>query len=87
MRPDHGFNHPTASDITPREVFLARREWLLRSALLGTGLATWAGREALAQTAAPGKLTKLPGGRSAVAGANVMDKPTPYDDVSQYNNY
>ena len=87
MHPDRGFNHPLASDITPREVFLARREWLLRSALLGTGLATWASRDALAQTAGPGKLAKLPGGRSAVAGANVMDKLTSYDDVSQYNNY
>jgi sulfoxide reductase catalytic subunit YedY len=87
MPADCGYDHPTPSDITPREVFLARREWLARSALLGAGLAGWTAREALAQTAGPGKLAKLPGGRSAVAGANVMDKPTPYDDVSQYNNY
>jgi len=84
---DRGFQHRIGSDITPRDVFLARREWLQRMALAGTGLATWAAREAHADTIAPGKLAKLPGGRSTVPGALVMDKPTPYADVSSYNNF
>ena len=58
---------------------------------VGTALSTWASREALAQatpgTARPGKLAALPGARSTVAGAMVMDKPTLYEDVSSYNNY
>ena len=41
----------------------------------------------MAQTARPNKLAALPGARSAVAGAVVMDKPTAYADISTYNNY
>lgn len=86
---NRGFDHRTPSDITPPDVYHARREWLQRAALglAGTGLSAWAAREAMAQTAAPGKLAALPGTRSAVAGALVMDKPTPYEDVTSYNNY
>jgi methionine sulfoxide reductase catalytic subunit len=84
---DRGFVHRTPSDITPPEVYHARRDWLQRAALglAGAGLAPWAMREAFAQ--APGKLAALPGARSAVAGAMVMDKATPYADVTSYNNY
>jgi sulfoxide reductase catalytic subunit YedY len=35
----------------------------------------------------PGKLAALPGGRSAVAGAYAMDKLTPYEDATSYNNF
>ncbi len=41
----------------------------------------------MAQTAAPGKLRPLPGAKSAVVGAMTMEKPTPYADVSSYNNF
>jgi methionine sulfoxide reductase catalytic subunit len=84
---DRGFQHAHPSEITPRALWLARREWLQRTALAGTGLATWAGRDALAQTAGPGKLAKLPGARSNVAGALVMDKLTPYVHATTYNNF
>jgi sulfoxide reductase catalytic subunit YedY len=84
---DRGFNHPHTSDITPREVFQARRHWLAQAALTGVGLASWTGREALAQVPGPGKLPKLAGVHSNVAGAAVMDKLTPYEDVTRYNNF
>ena len=88
-QPDRGFQHPVASDITPRAVYEARRDCLRAVALgaAGTALGAWAGRDALASTAAPGKLAPLPGGRSSVSGATTMEKPTPYKDASTYNNF
>lgn len=53
----------------------------------GAALATWAARDAGAQAARPGKLAALAGGKSAVAGANTMEKVTDYKDASTYNNY
>jgi sulfoxide reductase catalytic subunit YedY len=80
----------SASEITPQTAYQERRQWLrlMASGAAGTALATWAGREAFAQTAAGGgKLAKLPGARSTVAGSLVMDKPTSYQDASSYNNF
>jgi sulfoxide reductase catalytic subunit YedY len=57
----------------------------LAAGALGTGLAAWADREALAQ-AAP-KAAALAGGKSAVAGAITMDKPTRRQDATTYNNF
>ena len=75
-------HEPRTSDITPRSVYLNRRE-----ALAGLGLAA-ASPLALAQSApGGGKLAKLPGAHSAVAGAMVMDKLTSYADASSYNNF
>jgi sulfoxide reductase catalytic subunit YedY len=81
--------HPTAADITPRHVYAQRRKLLKQMAAAGAGsaLALWAGRQAMAQTAGPGKLAALPGGRSPVAGAMTMEKLTPYEDASTYNNF
>jgi sulfoxide reductase catalytic subunit YedY len=78
-----------SSEITPREIYERRRELLklMAAGVAGAGLASWAGRRALAQTPGPGKLAKLPGARSAVAGATVTDKVTPYQDVTTYNNF
>ena len=86
---DLGFTHPLSSEITPRKVFEQRRQLLrhLATGVAGVGLASWAARDALAQTQGPGKLAKLAGMKSAVAGAFVMDKPTSYQDVTSYNNY
>ncbi|KQV86944.1 protein-methionine-sulfoxide reductase catalytic subunit MsrP [Pelomonas sp. Root1237] len=77
-------HEPLSSEITPRRVYLNRR-----TALAGLGLAT-ASPLALAQAqAAPGggKLPKLPGARSAVASAMVMEKVTSYADATSYNNF
>ncbi len=84
---DHGFDHPNACEITPRAVYESRRDWMKRlaAAAAGTGLAAWAGREAIAQGAPKG--AALPGMRSAVAGAVTMEKPTSRQDATTYNNY
>ncbi|MFP5485393.1 MAG: protein-methionine-sulfoxide reductase catalytic subunit MsrP [Gammaproteobacteria bacterium] len=83
------FQHPIASEITPRSVYEERRQ-LLRlwaAGAAGATLAAWAGREALAEATRPGKLAALPGGASAVAGAMSLEKLTSYQDASTYNNF
>ncbi len=85
---DRGFNHPHASEITPQAAYLSRRQWLAAAGAGALGSAAGlAASPALAQTARPGKLAALPGTKSAVSGALLMDKLTPYGDVSSYNNY
>ena len=86
---DHGYDHPVSSEITPRTVYEGRRDWLRRlgGGIAGTALASWAGRDARAQVARPGKLAALAGVRSTVSGAVTMEKPTAYDDVTGYNNF
>ena len=88
-RHDRGFEVRTAAEITPRAVYEQRRELLklMAGGAAGVALAGWAARDARAQTAGPGKLAKLPGTRSSVAGALTMEKPTPYKDVTTYNNF
>ena len=87
------FMHPVASEITPRHVYQSRRDAmkLLATGLAGAGMASWASREALAQSAAavvaPGKLAALASVKSNLAGAMVMEKLTDYKDASTYNNY
>jgi sulfoxide reductase catalytic subunit YedY len=87
--PNRGFIHPHSSEITSRAAYQDRRELLklLAAGSAGAVLAAWAGREALAQTPGPGKLAPLPGVRSAVAGAQTMEKITDYKDATTYNNY
>ena len=84
-----GSDLPKPSEITSRAVYDGRRDWLKAAAggAAGVALAAWAGRQAHAQTARPGKLAALPGARSSVAGATTMDKLTPYADVTSYNNF
>ena len=86
---DRGFNHPLSSDITPRAAYEARRQWLQRLAAgaLGMGLAGWAARDALAQAKAAPPMAALAGGKSAVAGAVTMEKPTSRNDATTYNNF
>jgi sulfoxide reductase catalytic subunit YedY len=76
-------HEPLPSEITPRRVYLDRR-----TALAGLGMAA-ASPLALAQPVAAGggKLARLPGARSTVAGSFVMDKPTSYADATSYNNF
>ena len=80
---------PLTSEITPREVFEQRRLLLrhLATGVAGAGLASWAARDALAEVRAPGKLAKLAGAKSTLAGAFAMDKPTSYQDLTSYNNF
>ena len=84
---------PESSEITPQQVYQRRRDVLRQMAAgaAGVTLSAWAGQEAQAQSAnvvkRPGKLAALAGARSAVPGAQVTDKLTPYEDVSSYNNF
>ena len=82
-----GFNHPVPSEITPRGAYEGRRAMLklLAGGAAGTALASWATRDAMAQTG--GGLAKLPGAKSAVAGAQSMEKVTEYKDATTYNNF
>ncbi len=85
-----GFNHPVPSDITPQAVYHSRRDLirLVASGAAGASLASWAGREALAQNwAAPGKQAALTRGKTSVAGALTMEKVTEYKHASSYNNF
>lgn len=88
-----GFEHPIASEITAPGVYESRRQMLkhLATGVAGVGMAQWAARDALAQSAvwgaAPGKLAALPSKASAVAGAMAMEKVTAYKDASSYNNF
>nr|WP_297357901.1 protein-methionine-sulfoxide reductase catalytic subunit MsrP [uncultured Caldimonas sp.] len=86
---DRGFVHPVASEITPRAVYEQRREMLrwMATGVAGAALASWVGREALAQTARPNRLAALAGARSSVPGAVTMEKLTAYGDVTSYNNF
>jgi sulfoxide reductase catalytic subunit YedY len=86
---DDGFIHPRSSEITPRGVYEGRRDMLklLAGGVAGAAMASWAARDALADVAAPGKLAPLKGVKSAVPGAETMEKLTDYKDVTSYNNY
>ena len=50
--PDRGDQHRVPSEITPREAWLSRRQWLAAAALGGSGLVQ-------AQTRGPGRLPAL----------------------------
>lgn len=86
---DSGFQHPLASEITPRAVFESRRLLLQQMAAGAAGLtlAGWAARDARAQMGRPGVLAALPAQPSAVPGAQTLDKPTAYKDATSYNNF
>jgi sulfoxide reductase catalytic subunit YedY len=85
-----GFRHPTTSDITPLQVYQSRRDMmrLMASGVAGAALASWAARDALAQSwAPPGQMAALAHGKSAVAGAMTLEKVTEYKHASTYNNF
>ena len=86
----HGFNHTIPSDITSPSTYQRRRDLikLMASGAAGAALATWASREAMAQSVAkPGKLAALAGGKSVAAGAMTMEAITSYKDATSYNNF
>ncbi len=84
-----GFIHPASSEITSQRVYEGRRDMLklMATGVAGAAMASWALRDARAQTQRPGKLAALAGAKSGVAGAVVMDKLTDYKDASGYNNF
>ena len=87
-----GFSHTFPSEITAPSTYQNRRELirLMAGGAAGAALATWAGREAFAQSGAwvpPGQHTGLPRVASKVAGALSMEKVTDYKLASTYNNF
>ena len=86
FHPDRGHGRSLASEVTPQALYEGRREWLrlMASGVAGAALASWASREALAQSADKARLTAA---KSRLPGAQVMDKPTRYEDATRYNNF
>ena len=86
-----GFIHPLSSEITTASAYQGRRDAmrLMATGIAGAAMASWASREALAQSQVPrpGKLAALAGAKSSVAGAVMMEKLTDYKDASTYNNF
>lgn len=92
--PDSGMTHAQPSEITPRAVYEGRRAWLKEATLGGlaaSGWNAWLASEAQAQAAGtivrPGKHAALQTVRSNVVGAYAMDKITPFDTITSYNNF
>ena len=74
------FGRLPASDITPRQFYEQRRDWLR---LLGAGAAaSLLPGLALAQSG-----SKLPAAKSSVPGALTMEKLTAHKDATSYNNF
>ena len=90
---NNGFIHPIPSEITPAPIYQARRDVmrLMTMGVAGAAMASWAARDALAQTTVavqrPGKLAALAGAKSGVTGAVTMEKITEYKDITTYNNF
>ncbi len=81
----NGIDSPFASEITPREIFEARRTFIKQMAvgsIAGTALFEMANRAAFAQSPNAQKLAAKPNPAYVV-----MDKQTPYTDATTYNNF
>jgi len=84
------YDHGVPSEITPTEVYHARRDLLrwMASGAAGATLASWGAREAFAQSVKlPGKNVPLAAVKSPVAGAMSLEKLTDYKDATSYNNF
>ncbi|MHB8839699.1 MAG: protein-methionine-sulfoxide reductase catalytic subunit MsrP, partial [Gemmatimonadaceae bacterium] len=68
-----------ASDITPESLYLTRREWL---AAAGLTVGAIAGASALLPRPADGQQAL-----GTPYGLQPDDKPTPWEDVTSYNNF
>ena len=84
-----GADQPVASEITPSAVYLQRRHLLAAASAGGALAAIGLPLPALAQgtVQGPHKLSPLPAVRSMLPGALTMEKPTPYGDITSYNNF
>lgn len=83
-----GFIHPVSSEITNEFVFRQRRALVQAAAGAGLiGLPFMPARSAETLQNGPGLRTALVRQISPVEGAQTMEKPTPYKDVTGYNNY
>ena len=85
IKTQHGAKHdPVASEITPEAIWHSRRQWIAQA---GAGLAlagVGAGSLRAAHAAAPELAALAATGNPTYS---VMEKQTPYADVTSYNNY
>ena len=89
---ENAFDLPPPSEITPRAVYERRRALLKVALVAGPAGGVLAGTAAMAartlqEGPSGGVLAPLSAGRSSVAGAVTMEKPTPYEDATGYNNF
>ena len=82
-----GFAPAPGEAVTPRRFYAQRRDFLTQAAAVALLGAPWMTAAAVASTAGPGRLQPLAGAKSDVSGALTMEKPTPYKDVTGYNNF
>lgn len=81
----YGDHPPSAAEITPREIFESRRDFMRQLAvgsIASASLVEMANREVLAQSAGAQKLAAM-----ANPAFVVMDKKTSYKDATSYNNF
>jgi sulfoxide reductase catalytic subunit YedY len=84
-RNPNGIDLPFPSEITPREVYEGRRQFIARiaaTAAVGSSLWELANREAFAQTT---PAQKLAAARNAAF--STTEKQTSFEDATHYNNY
>ena len=84
IKPSPGGNEPLASEITPREVYEGRRDFLAKiaaGAVAGSALWELANREAFAQAALPRLAAK------ANPAFSTNEKQTAFKDATTYNNF
>jgi sulfoxide reductase catalytic subunit YedY len=90
FHPDRAFEHPVPSEITPRGVWMRRRE-IVQALAAGGTLAATAGLSSRAQAQTevqrPRQLPALPAVRSSEPGAVTTERLTSYRDVTTYNNF
>ena len=75
-----------SSEITPRSVYLRRREFLARASVAGAG---WLAGRALLDLVSPSQTVEA-GTKLSVASTSPFstnEKQTPYQDVTHYNNF
>jgi sulfoxide reductase catalytic subunit YedY len=86
---DDGFTHPVPSEVTPRQAYEKRRDFmkLVAAGAAGPVLASWTAREAFADPARPGKLPALQTVPTRVDGGTTVEKVTEYKDATSYNNF
>ena len=76
-----------SSEVTPRELYLKRREFLQAAAAAAAGTAAALVAPAVAESAQvvpPGKLRKL---TAAPSSLSIKEKPTSYSNLTTYNNF
>ena len=77
------------SEITPARIMAPRLQWLelMAGGAAGAMLTGWAGCEAMARVARPGRLAALSVNSRTVPGAVTTEMSTPHAEVTAFNNH